>query len=258
MVLATSIAETSLTIEGICAVVDSGWSRRPRFDPNSGLSRLETVRVSEASADQRAGRAGRLGPGICYRLWSLSEQTRLSRHHPPELLEADLAPLVLELALWGVTLPSQLQWLDSPPTGAYAQAQALLQRLDALDDQCRITPVGRRMAGLSLHPRLAHMLLNAAGQGALALDLAGLLAERDVLKRRPGESLSIDMEERIQRLAGWRQGHQGADQNGLLDRSVCAQVDRAVKQWHRLLPRNAGEPHTSLLEYWWITCSSLS
>jgi len=240
VVLASSIAETSLTIEGIGAVVDAGWSRLPRFDPNSGLSRLQTVRVSAASADQRAGRAGRLGPGVCYRLWTVAEQARLIPHQAPELLEADLAPLVLELALWGVTAPDQLRWLDRPPAGACAQARELLQRLDALDTQGRITSVGRRMAGLALHPRLAHLLLHAGEQVDVALDLAGLLSERDILKRRPGGIHSIDIEERLQRLAAWRQGRRNSDVEKFLDRSVCRQVERAVKQWRRLLNPEKG------------------
>jgi ATP-dependent helicase HrpB len=235
VVLATSIAETSLTIEGIGAVVDAGWSRRPRFDPNSGLSRLQTVRVSAASAEQRAGRAGRLGPGVCYRLWTVAEQARLIPHQPPELLEADLAPLVLELALWGVTSADGLAWLERPPAGAYAQARELLQRLDALDAQGRITALGRRMVGLALHPRLAHLLLNAGGQVDLALDLAALLNERDILRRRPGVTHSIDIEERLHRLAAWRQGRREIAAEGVLDRSVAQQVERSVKQWRRLL-----------------------
>ncbi len=235
VVLATSIAETSLTIEGISAVVDSGWSRRPRFDPNSGLSRLQTVRVSAASADQRAGRAGRLGPGLCYRLWTAAEQARLLPHQPPELLEADLAPLVLELALWGVTEPDQLQWLDMPPAGAYAQARELLQRLDALDARGRLTGTGRRMAGLALHPRLAHLLLSAGEQLDLALDIAGLLSERDILRRQRGTVPSIDIEERLQQLAAWRHDRTSSRAGELLDRAACQQVERAVKQWRRML-----------------------
>lgn len=236
VILSTSIAETSLTIEGVTTVVDSGWSRRPRFDPNSGLTRLETVRVSKAAATQRAGRAGRLGPGVCYRLWRLAEEGRLPAFHPAELMEADLAPLVLELALWGVTAPSELQWLDTPPAGAFMQAQTLLQRLDALDAQNRITKAGRCMVGLALHPRLAHMLLNASGERALALDLAGLLSERDIVRRIPGEVRSIDIEERIQLLNSWRKNGRQAAQNKRLDLQACRQVERAVQQWERRLP----------------------
>lgn len=239
VVLATSIAETSLTIEGIAGVVDSGWSRRPQFDPNSGLSRLRTVRVSAASADQRAGRAGRLGPGVCYRLWTRAEQAQLVPHQLPELLEADLAPLALELALWGVTDARELAWLDSPPVGAYAQARELLQRLDALDAQGRITPAGRRLVALGLHPRLAHLLLNAGAAVDRALDLAALLSERDIFRYRPGVSRSIDIEERLQRLAAWRQGRE-RHADGELDRAQCQQVERSARQWRRLLKPAAG------------------
>ncbi|TVO77633.1 ATP-dependent helicase HrpB [Sedimenticola selenatireducens] len=235
IILSTSIAETSLTIEGVTTVVDSGWSRRPRFDPNSGLTRLETIRVSKASATQRAGRAGRQGPGVCYRLWSLVEEGRLPAFHPPELIEADLAPMVLELALWGVSTPSELQWLDMPPAGAFAQAQALLQRLDALDVQNRITKAGQHMVGLALHPRLAHMLSSASGERALALDLAGLLSERDILRRVPGEIRSIDIVERIQLLMSWRKSGRQAAHAKLLDLQACKQVDRAIRQWGRRL-----------------------
>ncbi len=177
VVLATSIAETSLTIEGVTTVVDSGWSRIPRFDPNSGLTRLDTVRVSRAAAEQRAGRAGRLGPGVCYRLWGDSVQEGLRQASLPEILEADLAPLLLELAAWGVTRPELLRWLDPPPAGSLAQARDLLKRLTAIDGRGKITADGRRMVALPLHPRLAHMLLRC-GTGAelqTGCDLAALL-----------------------------------------------------------------------------------
>ncbi|MCW8907011.1 MAG: ATP-dependent helicase HrpB, partial [Sedimenticola sp.] len=235
VVLATSIAETSLTIEGISTVVDSGWSRRPCFDPNSGLSRLRTVRVSRAAAEQRTGRAGRLGPGHCYRLWSAAEDARLLPGHPPELLEADLAPLALELALWGVSEPDRLHWLDEPPRGAYAQARALLQRLDAIDRQGRITPIGRDMASLSLHPRLAYMLLNAGERRSLATDLAGLLSERDILKRGIGQEPGSDMELRLQALAHWRRGgERGVNREA--DMAICSRVERAARGWRKLRP----------------------
>jgi len=235
VVLATSIAETSLTIEGIGTVVDSGWSRRPCFDPNSGLSRLRTVRVSRAAAEQRAGRAGRLGPGHCYRLWSAPEERRLVPAHPPEILEADLAPLALELASWGVMELEQLHWLDLPPRGAYAQARDLLQRLDALDEQGRITASGRQMARIGLHPRLAFMLLNAGDQQALALDLAALLSERDVLTRGPGTEAGSDMELRLQAMESWRHGA-GRARMAEADPAACARVERTVKAWRRSNP----------------------
>lgn len=198
LVLATSIAETSLTIEGVRVVVDAGWSRVPRFDPVSGLTRLATVRVSRASADQRRGRAGRTGPGVCYRLWSEAE--RLDAHAVPEILQADLAPLVLELAQWGEVDASRLAWLDPPPASALAQAAALLRQLNALDAQGRITAHGRCLLELPVHPRLAHMVTEAAAanEGWLGCLLAALLSERDVL---PGEARrQADVGLRVQQL----------------------------------------------------------
>jgi ATP-dependent helicase HrpB len=188
VVLATSIAETSLTIEGIRIVIDSGLMRVPRFDPTSGMTRLETVRVSQASAEQRRGRAGRLAPGLCFRLWREAEQAQLRPFNLPEMLEADLAPLALALARWGVSDPQVLSWLDPPPAAAYAQAYVLLGELGALDAGGRITAHGREMAVLGLHPRLAHMMLVAKerGQGRLAASVAALLGERDMIKAAPG------------------------------------------------------------------------
>jgi ATP-dependent helicase HrpB len=202
VVLATSIAETSLTIEGVRVVVDSGLMRVPRFSPRTGMTRLETVAVSRASADQRRGRAGRLGPGICLRLWTEAEDAALQPFRPPEILEADLAPLALELAMWGVADPSGLQWLDPPPAAAFGQARELLAGLAALDAAGAVTPHGRRMAALPLHPRLAHMLLRGKEMrlGATACDLAALLAERDILR---GEGRAPDADVRL-RLAALR------------------------------------------------------
>jgi ATP-dependent helicase HrpB len=197
VVLATSIAETSLTIEGIRVVVDAGKMRVPRFDPVSGMSRLVTMRVSRASADQRRGRAGRLSPGVCYRLWRESEQ--LAPASTPEILAADLAGLVLELARWGVTKPGDLHWLDAPPDAAYSQAQELLRELGALDGEGRITPHGGELLRLPLHPRLAHMVVRgkALAWGALACELAALLSERDPLRLAPGET-QADVHLRLQ------------------------------------------------------------
>ena len=244
VVLATAIAETSLTIEGITTVVDAGWSRQPRFDPNTGLTRLETVQVSRAAADQRAGRAGRLASGVCYRLWSASTQSALQAHTPPEILSADMAPLALELAQWGVTDPAQLNWLDSPPAGAYAQALDLLKRLGALDGRGLITATGRRMAMLPAHPRLAQMLLQAeaVGQGALAADLAALLSERDLMLRAMGETKPVDIEQRLRLLACWRtQGARAVTAMGG-DARACRQVDRASRQYRRSLGSSRSAP----------------
>ncbi len=183
VVLATAIAETSLTLEGIRIVIDAGLMRRARFDPVSGMTRLVTTRVSQAAAEQRAGRAGRLEPGVCYRLWSAEEHSRLAAFSPPEILDADLSPLVLELAQWGVRAPEELRWLDPPPSAPWAQARELLIRLGALTADGNITAHGRSLLQLGLPPRLAHMVRRgeALGWARLACELAALLTERDLL-----------------------------------------------------------------------------
>jgi ATP-dependent helicase HrpB len=206
VVLATSIAETSLTIEGVRVVVDGGWMRVPRFAPRTGMTRLETVRVTRASADQRRGRAGRVGPGVCYRLWTEGEQAALVPHGVPEILEADLAPLALELAAWGVRDPAELAWLDPPPAAAYAQARELLTQLGALDDAGAITAHGRRMGSIGLHPRLAHMVIRAQEMelGGLACELAALLGNRDLFRGREGAPPDADLRLRVEALRGGR------------------------------------------------------
>lgn len=197
IILATSIAETSLTIEGVKVVVDCGFARTSRFDPRSGLSRLETVQISKDSADQRAGRAGRLGPGVCYRMWSRATQEQLAEHRTPEIMEADLADLVLDLAQWGITDPNQLSWLSPPPKGAVLQASELLHSLDALEGS-KITLLGKELHRLPCHPRIAHMLILARKEGnvSLATDLAAVLEERDPL----GKDAGIDINLRIEAL----------------------------------------------------------
>jgi ATP-dependent helicase HrpB len=180
VVLATSIAETSLTIEGVRVVIDGGLARVPRFDPASGLTRLATVRVSRAAADQRRGRAGRTEPGVCYRLWDEPETRALPAYADPEILDADLSGLALDLARWGVKDPAELAFLDPPPAAAFAEARALLQRLEALTPDGVLTAHGQALAEFPLAPRLAHMVLKAAehGQGARAARIAALLTER--------------------------------------------------------------------------------
>ena len=248
VVLATPIAETSLTIEGIKGVVDSGFARVPQFDPKTGLTRLATVRISRASAEQRAGRAGRLAAGVCYRLWSESTQRGLIAHTVPEIKSADLVPLALELAQWGARDASALSWLDPPPAAALAQARTLLAELDALDADEHITPTGREMAQLPLHPRLAHMLLAARAIGAVALacDIAALLSERDVLT---GDARrSTDVRQRIEAVAAFRRrGRVGAQSYGA-DPAACARVDQAARQWRRLL-KAAEDAATSNAEH---------
>ena len=187
VVLATSIAETSLTVEGITTVIDSGLTRVPRFSPRTGMTRLETVSVSLAAADQRRGRAGRLGPGVCYRLWSERDELEREKFTKPEIMTVDLATLALELAVWGVRDPADLNWLDAPPPAAWAQACDLLTKLGAITSAGKITDHGRVIAEMALHPRLAHMVLIAdkLGYGIVAAELAVLLSERDIL---PGSS----------------------------------------------------------------------
>jgi ATP-dependent helicase HrpB len=187
VVLATSIAETSLTIEGVRIVIDSGLARRPRFEPGLGLSRLKTVRASQAAIAQRAGRAGRLASGLCWRLWAEGETRALPAFDRPEIMDADLSALALDLASWGVADPAALTWLDPPPAPAWREALSLLGRLGALDDHGRLTAHGRNLAGLPLPPRLAHMtaLAAARGQGLLGARIAMILTEQGLGGRSP-------------------------------------------------------------------------
>ncbi len=196
IVLATPIAETSLTIEGVRIVVDSGYCRRMKFDPNTSLSRLELVRISKDMADQRAGRAGRLEPGICYRLWSKATENQMNDHREAEILTADLAPMALDLANFGVNNADDLFWLTPPPRGHFLQARELLLMLQAIDDNGRITEHGKLLSSLPCHPRIAQMLLNAQTQEAkaLACDIAAILEERDPLGRDTGVDINLRIE----------------------------------------------------------------
>ena len=235
VVLATPIAETSLTIEGVRIIVDAGFVRVPQFDPVSGLTRLITQRISRASSEQRAGRAGRTAPGVCYRLWSENTQRGLIPQAIPEIKTADLAPLALELAAWGVQDATSLVWLDPPPVAALAQARALLVDLEALDAEGRITPSGQALAQLPLHPRLAHMLRAAVTnqRRALACDIAALLGERDIYK---GDARrSCDLAERVEVLQGFRRGGRQAAQASGADPNACQRIEQAARQYRRLL-----------------------
>jgi ATP-dependent helicase HrpB len=200
VVLATSIAETSLTIDGVRIVVDAGLARRPRYEPALGLSRLETVRASQAAITQRAGRAGRLESGVCWRLWSEGETRSLPAFERPEILDADLSGLALDLAAWGVSDPASLAWLDPPPKPAWSEAMALLKRIGALDDGGRLTPHGQAVARLPLSPRLAHMVITAAkdGEALLAARIAMVLTEQGLGGR------DNDLRARLHRFGGER------------------------------------------------------
>ena len=237
VVLATSIAETSLTIEGVRIVVDGGAARSMRFSPRTGLSRLETIRVSRSSADQRSGRAGRTAPGVAYRLWTPEEDVHLVERAQPEILESDLASAVLDLAVAGVDDPSMLRWIDVPPAPAVAQARQLLQQLGALDARLRITGHGRKMASLGLHPRLAHMLLVARTMdlGGTACIVAALLEERDILRRQDHRP-DIDLAGRISIVASTLR-----DDRDDVDRDALRRVREQSGVWRRLLRIDDGE-----------------
>ncbi|MDH1262459.1 ATP-dependent helicase HrpB [Pseudomonas sp. GD03944] len=225
VVLATNIAETSLTIDGVRVVVDAGLARVPRFDPGSSMTRLDTQRISRASATQRAGRAGRLQPGACYRLWSQAQHEQLAAYSSAEILQADLAGLAMQLARWGVQ-PDELDWLDPPPAAAFAQARDLLGRLGALDERGSLTAHGQAMAELPAHPRIAHLLLRAQalGLGALACDLAALLGERDILR-----GAGADLHSRLALLSGESKASRGAASGVQRTRQLARQFQGYLK-----------------------------
>lgn len=247
IVLATDIAESSLTIEGVDVVVDSGLRRQPAFDPNSGMTRLQSQRISQDSSEQRAGRAGRLGPGHCYRLWSEQQQSQLAPHRDAEILHADLAPLLLQLLAWGVDDMAALDWLDLPPLGATRQALDLLQQLEAIEsraddslpatagnvyrlDRWRLSSHGQSLATLPIHPRLAHMLVVSRRYGceASACSLAALMSEHNPLSRESGADLGAALQY-LERAAGGRDHHRGWRQR-------IRQQSRQFQQLLRQLP----------------------
>ncbi|MBI5582777.1 MAG: ATP-dependent helicase HrpB [Deltaproteobacteria bacterium] len=253
VVLATNIAETSLTIEGVQVVIDSGLARRLRYDPRTGMNRLFTVPISRASAEQRRGRAGRLGPGVCYRLYDPQVFQSLAPYTPPEILTLDQASLVLELAAWGVKDPGALSWLDPPPRAGWEEAGRLLVDLGALDAQGTITRIGREMVRLPLHPRLSHLLIKSFEFGCprLGADLAALLSERDILRpqalsgKQPGKVSGLS--ERLDLLQDWRKGKQVTP---AADSFALQAVDRVARELlkagkHR--SGNAAEEESSLI-----------
>ena len=227
IVLATSLAETSLTIEGVNIVVDCGFSRVPKFDTRSGLTRLETIRVTKDSADQRAGRAGRLGPGICYRLWTEGFNHHLVPHRSAEILDADLASLVLELSNWGTEKINSLTWLSTPPAGTVMQAKELLVQLGALEKN-KISIRGKEMLRLPTHPRIAHLLIEGrkSKQRSLACDIAALLEERDPLPKEAGADLVL----RIEVLRKFRR-----KEFVNADKKRLERIERIAQQWRKLI-----------------------
>jgi ATP-dependent helicase HrpB len=244
VVLATSIAETSLTIEGIRVVVDVGLRRYSEFDATTGMSRLVTGKVSQAAADQRRGRAGRLSEGDCYRVWSEGSQAILSPQTPPEILHADLAPLALELACWGAVDADSLSWIDPPPAAPLAQARDLLHRLGAIGADGRISVHGRELAVLGMHPRLGHMLIKSRQIGAanLACDLAAVLSERDVLR---GQAGARDVDIRL-RAAVMRGETRDLTAGIHVDERALTQAKRSAAAWRRDFARgerDRADPH---------------
>ena len=235
VVLATNVAESSVTLPGVRVVIDSGLAREPRYDPNSGFGRLDVVNIAQSSADQRAGRAGRVAEGWAYRLWP--ESQRLEPQRRPEIAQVELASLALELAAWG---SDALRFVDAPPTGAMAAARELLQRLGALDAGNAITAIGRKMLAIGTHPRLAAMLLSAAddAETALACDIAALLEARDPLRAIPGQGRSDALAARWQALAAHRRGRAPPEAM----RSSLQALDTAAAQWRRRLRCSAPPP----------------
>ncbi len=241
VVLATNIAETSLTIDGVTVVVDSGLARVPTFSPRTGMTRLETVRISRSSADQRRGRAGRTAPGRCIRCWSAVEDASLAPGTRAEILDADLAPMILELAAGGWYDPAELPWLDPPPAAAWQSGRSLLMALGALDDQGRITSLGERMARSGAHPRIARMTLDAAADGEASLRravvIAALLEERDIL-RGDGAPPPADLDLRVDIVL---RNHDRVQVGGAsVDRGTLARVREGERNWRQRASRAIG------------------
>ena len=242
IVLATNIAETSLTIEGVKVVIDSGLTRRLQYDPSTGMNRLITVPVSKAAAEQRKGRAGRVSPGVCYRLYSRHTFQSSVSFTPPEILVSDLSSLALELAVWGVKDPAELSWLDAPPAAAWESGRRLLLDLGALDRQGKVTSIGKSMVRLPLHPRLARLLLRAAEFGCLRLgaDLAALLSERDILRRISSGAKAREggfgISGRLDLLQQWRKEKESP---GGTDPWALRSVNRVSQQLLRLMAEGA-------------------
>lgn len=252
IVLATNIAETSLTIEGVTLIIDSGLTRRLQHDPSTGMNKLMTVSVSKASAEQRKGRAGRIAPGSCYRLYSHHDFYSMLPFTPPDILVSDLSSLVLELAAWGMKNPSELSWLDAPPSAAWDLALSLLLKLGALDLSGTITSLGLKMARLPLHPRLAGLINRAVELGCISLgsDLAALLSERDIIRHSAsGRMMHVyepDIAERLEILRNYRKGKSVPDG---ADNWALRSVDGISRQLMRLMSNNPKEVDYSVVDH---------
>jgi ATP-dependent helicase HrpB len=236
IVLATNIAETSLTIEGVQVVIDSGLTRMLRYDPSSGMNKLVTASVSRASAEQRKGRAGRLAPGVCYRLYTRHDFLGMAPFTQPEILVSELSQPALELAAWGVSDPRDLTWIDEPPHPAWESGRQLLRDLGALDPSGKVTPTGKAMARLPLHPRLSRLMLKAAELDCIRLgaDLAALLTERDIFRHSPAARSyeGLDISERIDALHRWQEDRESG---GTVDPSALRAVERTATQLMRMM-----------------------
>lgn len=244
VILATPIAETSLTIEGVSVVIDSGLMKTPRFSPSNGLTSLHTVSISKASADQRSGRAGRLSPGVCYRLWTEADQYSRSDFLPPEILGADLAPLLLETLQWGVQDPLELTWLDPPRPDQVQQARKLLSRLGVINNNGGLGKHGKQIASLPLHPRLAVMLLygRKIGKSSIACRLAALVQNRDIFRGRHQEH-SADIEDRLEALHLFENNKKNILLARGADLSQCQRILREARQYQQLLGETGAQQH---------------
>jgi len=231
IVLATNIAETSITIEGISCVIDSGLERILDYSPASAMNRLNTQSISQDSAVQRSGRAGRLSAGVCYRMWTAEQQLRLLKHASAEILHSDLTSLVLELANWGVTKVNEMQWMDLPPSSATEQAKTLLQQLSAIDDRGKINAHGRDILKLGTHPRLAHMMLAALqlGQAYHACLIASLLTEKDIFQANADKS--ADIHDRLNVLVNGSSNHHS------IDRQQCKRIIQTADDFFKRVKR---------------------
>ena len=245
IILATPIAETSLTIEGVSVVIDCGLMKKPYFSPANSLSSLRTIPISKASAKQRSGRAGRLGPGRCYRLWTKTEHYSKPDFLTPEILTADLSPLLLEIFQWGVKDPSELKWLDPPRQGQIEQAHTLLEQLGAIDSKGTLTESGKRIATLPLHPRLALMILQGhkQKQSALACRLAALLQNRDLF-RGNRDGFSSDIEDRLEILRLFEQKKTDQIRARGADNTLCKRIMREATQYQKLVGKSGNKQYS--------------